>query len=216
VLLTGLFVTGTDTGVGKTFVTAAIARGLTERGLRVRASKPVESGGGDDAARIAAAAGHAPLCAYRFAAPIAPGIAAELDGGTLDFDRMVGVARSGEADLALIEGAGGLLCPMGGTRTMADFALATGYPLLVVARASLGTINHTLLTLSEARRCHLSIFGVILNRIQPERGPDEDTNAELIARLGGAPVLGVVEHGDVPLPPPLLNTFVDYSRPRSR
>src|SRR5215831_15237912 len=130
--LNGYFVTGTDTGVGKTRVTCALAS--LWRGQRVIAAKPIESGGGDDAERIARAAGHPPICLYRFAEPIAPGVAAEAAGVTFDFDAIRRALSEHAHDVMLVEGAGGILCPLGGTQTMADLAAHLALPLLIVAR----------------------------------------------------------------------------------
>src|SRR5262249_12002381 len=155
-------ITGTDTGVGKTSVTCALATVLRARGKRVVCAKPIESGGGDDAHRIAWAAGHPPICLYPFAAPVAPRAAAEATGGPLDLPAIARALAEHPHDTMRVEGAGGLLCPLGGTRTIADLAAELALPLLVVARAGLGTINHTLLTVSEARRRGLALAGVII------------------------------------------------------
>jgi dethiobiotin synthetase len=101
--------------------------------------------------------------------------------------------------LLLVEGAGGLLVPFGDELLGADLAVELRLPLLVVARASLGTINHTLLTVNEARRRGLSVAAVILNRVAPEVGPDEATNASEIERLARVRVLGPVPHLAAPL-----------------
>ena len=191
--LSGYFVTGTDTGVGKTRVTCALAAAWRKR--RVIAAKPIESGGGDDAERIARAAGHPPICLYRFAQPIAPGVAAEAAGVSFDFDAIRRALAEHTHDVMLVEGAGGLLCPLGGLQTMADLAAYLELPLLIVARSGLGTINHTLLTLSEAKRRRLAVAGVILNEVSPDRTPDEVTNADMIERLGDVPIIGRMCHG---------------------
>ena len=193
--LNGYFVTGTDTGVGKTRVTSALAAQLRERGRHVIAAKPIESGGGDDAESIARAAGHPPICLYRFAPPIAPGVAAETEGRTIDFDAIARALAEHPHDIMLVEGAGGLLCPLGGTRTMAELAAHLRLPLLLVARAGLGTINHTLLTVAEARRRGLEVAGVILSEVSPERTPDEPTNPAWIERLGDVRIVGRLRHG---------------------
>jgi dethiobiotin synthetase len=204
--LSGYFVTGTDTGVGKTRVTCALAAELRARGRRVIAAKPIESGGGGDADSIARAAGHPPICLYRFGPPIAPGVAAEAEGVAIDFDAIFRALAeytlgphaqrgAGRDVTMLVEGAGGLLCPLGGLQTMADLAARLGLPLLIVARSGLGTINHTLLTLTEARRRGLEVAGIILSEVSSERTPDEPANPAWIERLGDVRILGRLRHG---------------------
>jgi dethiobiotin synthetase len=188
----GLFVTGTDTGVGKTVVTAAIALALKARGVDVRVVKPVQTGDGDaDTLRRLAELEDSPeqIAPFSFAAPLAPLVAARLEGLELDLDAVASAVRRRSRELTLVEGVGGLLCPMGPDWTIADLAARLALPLLVVARAGLGTVNHTLLTVEEARRRGLEVAGVVLN------GPvDESTaaNTELIESFGGGPVLAKV------------------------
>jgi dethiobiotin synthetase len=200
------FVTGTDTGVGKTTVAAGILAALRRRGHSVRALKPAETGcvHRDDGNLLAAdaillgeAAGAPAPVPFRYTTPAAPAVAARIEGVPFDIARVediyVHMAGRG-ADLILVEGAGGLLVPYTETLLAADLAKRLALPLLVVARASLGTINHTLLTIAEARRRDLRIAGVILNRVIAEEGPDEKTNASEIERLGQVRVIGTVEH----------------------
>lgn len=171
----GFFVTGTDTGVGKTFVTRALARGLSAGGSRVAAIKPMESGcrtvdgalWADDAEMIAAAAGgwQPAQCLYRFAEPVAPGVAAEREGVEISLEQVaafVGESSAG-ADVALVEGAGGWLVPLGGGRTMETLAIRLGLDVVVVARAGLGTINHTLLTVRAVEATGLSVAAVVMS-----------------------------------------------------
>jgi dethiobiotin synthetase len=218
--MTGYFITGTDTGVGKTRVAAALARGLRRAGRRVLAVKPVQSGSDDDAAALADAAGHDPCCYHRFPLPLAPAVAAEAAGIAIELpelrDRVAADAASRDADLVIVEGAGGLLCPLAGSATMADLAAAIGLPLLVVARASLGTINHSLLTLAEATRRGLAVTGIILSEIAPEHGPDEASNPIWIERLSGVPVLARLGHGAHELPSSVIDRLGAHSSPRKR
>jgi len=207
-----LFVTGTDTGAGKTTVAAGILAALRRRGLAVAALKPAETGcpaGAEppDGALLRAAAGleRVPLdlvVPQRYAAPVAPAVAARAEHAPFSVDKTLAaraalVARAPGLRLLLVEGAGGLLVPYGPGLCAADLAARLALPLLVVARAALGTINHTLLTVNEARRRGLAVAGVILSRVVAERGPDEEENAAEIARLGQVRVLGTVAH----LPP---------------
>jgi dethiobiotin synthetase len=205
------FVTGTDTAVGKTTVSRALLAAATARGLRTRCCKPVESGCARAADRLIPHDAEAlwmatdqvqsveSACVYRFEEPIAPGVAAERAGQSID---LVTIARHvcalGESTpaLLLVEGAGGLLVPLGAGRTIADLALALSFPLLIVAHPGLGTINHTLLTIEAARARGLAIQGVIFSFADAEM-----TDAALVAsneaeihKASGVPVLGHLPH----------------------
>jgi dethiobiotin synthetase len=192
------FVTGTDTGVGKTTISVGILSALRTRGKRVAALKPVETGCDPDpcdALALQAATGQpAPPVLYRFALPVAPAVAARRAGVRIELET-IRQAMPRDVDLLLVEGAGGLLVPYTDDLLAADLARVLELPLLIVARASLGTINHTLLTIFEARRRGLTIAGVILNRVVAARGADEDDNASEIERLASVPILGTVPHG---------------------
>lgn len=202
----GVFITGTDTGVGKTRVGCALAHALTARGERVRVRKPVESGAPDiaggrqpqDAAMLRLAAGaHEPLatvCPYPLRAPISPERAAALEGRDIGLDLLVEAARRDAADgLVLAEGAGGFYSPIARGALNADFATALGLPVLLVAADRLGTINHVLLTLEAVRTRGLPVAGVVLS--QPLAGVDaEMDNAGELSRWLGTPVLRV-PHG---------------------
>ncbi len=196
-----LLITGTDIGVGKTWVACALARALRNADKRVIAIKPVETGcsgqpsKSEDGARLARATGpsqpaHAIL---RLPDPVAPVLSSERAGAEIDFDALVlKIERfADEAEYALIEGAGGLLAPITWEWNMADVARALGASALVVAADRLGTINHTLLTLSALELAGISCAGVVLTtpgkaRDQGE-GKDESvgSNAAAIARLSG-------------------------------
>jgi dethiobiotin synthetase len=199
----GLFVTATDTEVGKTAIACGLAHALATTGLDVGVAKPVQSGalaadpGGDTMLlRAAASVGDAPeeICPFSFEAPLAPLVAARLEGRALELDAVVSAVEGVAArhDIVLVEGAGGLLVPVGEDWTIADLAARLGLPLVVVARAGLGTVNHTLLTVSEARRRDLAVAGVVLNGRRPAIDRSADTNPALIEQFGGVPVLGVV------------------------
>ncbi len=196
----GLFVTGTDTGVGKTEVAAALVAGWRARGLDVGAMKPAQSGVEDglptDADRLREAAGATDpaglVCPYSLLAPLAPAVAARLEGVEVSFAHVMACA----AELArrhaalVVEGAGGLLVPLTGSHTYADLAVTLEMPVLVVARAGLGTVNHTALTCEALRSRGLAIAGVVLNRTSPRLDPSEPHNGAEIERLTGARVLG--------------------------
>jgi dethiobiotin synthetase len=199
VSLRGLFVTATDTGVGKTEVACGIVRGHRARGLDVAAMKPAQSGCEpgvpSDAERLREAAGGTDpaelVCPYTFAAPLAPAVAARLVGETISLARIVEGARALAARHAalVVEGAGGLLAPLTERETFADLAVALALPVLVVARAGLGTVNHTALTCEALRARGLSVKGVVLDRSRPGRDPSEPHNVAEIERLTGARVL---------------------------
>jgi dethiobiotin synthetase len=199
----GLFVTGTDTGVGKTLVAAGLLRLARRQGLTPIPFKPVETGCDPepaDARRLWRAA--APpmsadeVCLHALPLPAAPALAATEAGRRIDVaalaDRAHALARRG--DFLLVEGAGGLLVPYAEGETTATLATRIGLPLLIVGRAALGTINHVALTLAEAARRRLAVAGCVLSRTEPEVGPHERGNLELIAAVAGLRPLGVVAH----------------------
>ena len=201
--LRGLFVTGTDTGVGKTLVAAGLARYARRLGLAPIPFKPVETGCDPDPldALCLWRAAQPPLppadvCLYALRLPAAPALAAAAENQSIDVDRIVSRARELAAlgDLLIVEGAGGLLVPYAGSTTAADLAAQLRLPLLVVARTALGTINHTALTLAEARRRHLPIAGCILSRVAEDIAPHEAANADLIASRDRQPP---ARHGPV-------------------
>ncbi len=183
----GYFVTATDTAIGKTFVTAALAAALRARGRDVAVFKPVQSGAlADDPAGDAALLGAD--CVYAFRAPLAPLVAARAEGRQIELEPILERARTleREHEVLLVEGAGGLLVPLSDELDVAGLALALGLPLVVVARAGLGTVNHTLLTVEAARARGLEIAGVVLNGDGDESTPD---NAALIEEASGVRVL---------------------------
>jgi dethiobiotin synthetase len=208
----GLFITGTDTGVGKTYVAAMIARALHRRGLRVGVYKPAASGCrrqgrrliSDDAVTLWEAAGRpgslARVCPQRFAAPLAPHLAARDEGRELDPRRL----RAGldywrrQSDVVIVEGAGGLMSPLGDHEYVADLAADFGFPLVIVSRNALGTIHQTLQTLIVAAvfREGLEVAGIVLNHPNP---PSDDlsvgTNRRELAARSVPPVLAEVAFG---------------------
>ncbi len=208
--MSAVFVTGTDTGCGKTFVACALARSLRAAGRRVRVLKPIETGCLDglpaDARALAEAAGDdAPLerlCPYRFALPAAPEVAARAEGIAIDAARIefaLAAARK-DADLVIVEGAGGLLVPIATGLDMAGLARRLRLPLLVASRATLGTINHTLLTLEAARARDLRVLGVVISHASAALSPADRSNLDLLLERLPVPLLAELPHGSRQLP----------------
>jgi dethiobiotin synthetase len=206
----GVFVTGTGTEVGKTVVAAALARTLASEGHRVAVFKPAVTGleeeGEADHALLRRAAGSSQsdgqIAPYRYAPPASPHLAAARAGEQIDPERLRAAARAAaaDADFLVCEGVGGLLVPLVGRLMHAereenappylirDLAADLGYPLVVVAPAGLGTINHTLLTLEAARSAGLEVAMVALTPWPAEPSEVERSNRETIAELGGVRV----------------------------
>ncbi len=198
----GCFVTGTDTGAGKTVVAAALLAALAARGLRVAASKPVLTGVAEpaDAAwppddvvlAAAAGGGRGPeaVAPFRFGPPVSPHLAASLAGRALEpADLVATVGAAGEgADALVVEGVGGLLVPLTPGYLVRDLALDLDLPVVLAARAGLGTISHTLLTLESARGAGLRVTGVVMTPWPAEPGPVERSNRETVAALGDVAV----------------------------
>lgn len=201
----GLFVTGTDTGVGKTVVAAAVCAALAARGERVAAFKPAVTGLDDppqvgwahDHALLAevASAGQSPesVSPYCFGPPLSPHYAAELAGQALDPAALVTAARDAghEADALVCEGVGGLMVPLTPGYLVRDLAIDLALPLLIAARTGLGTINHTLLTVGSARAVGLRVAGIVLTPWPADPKPIERSNRETIERLAEVPVCGL-------------------------
>ena len=192
-----LFVTGTDTGVGKTIVTAAIAKTLAQTGLRVAIFKPLQTGtidGDDDARDAAHLSGCDAWTGVALADPLAPSVAADLAGVDINLDAVVGRFHELAAsyDVVIVEGAGGLLVPIDEDVTMADLARELGLAVVVVARPALGTLNHTALTVEVARARGVEVTGIVISGLPSEPSLAERTNPAELERLCAAPLIGVV------------------------
>ena len=190
----GLFVTATDTGVGKTVVTAALALALAARGRSPSVMKPVQTGNlvddpAGDTMLLERWTGVPVANVYAFEQPVAPLVAARAAGSAIELAPILERARALPPPL-LVEGAGGLLVPVGEDWTIAGLAHALGLPLVVVARAGLGTVNHTALTVRAARGEGLEVAGVVLNEHGSPPDASWETNAALIEELAAVPVLG--------------------------
>jgi dethiobiotin synthetase len=222
----GLFITGTDTEVGKTVIAGAIANWFRRREFRVGVCKPVATGCvrrreglvSEDAEFLAHCA-DAPgpldlICPQRYAEPLAPAIAAERARQPLDWsaiDRAL-AEISEVSDAIVVEGVGGLMVPLDDKHTVRDMARWLQLPTVIVSRATLGTINHTLLTASALREPRIPIAGVVINRYPAENtNVAEETNPRAIERWGKVPILTIVpeEKFDSPRLPPGIIAAID-------
>lgn len=219
--MTGLFVTGTDTDCGKTRVATLLAEIAAGAGRTVRVCKPVETGCEPepaDATALARAAGDPRpierICPYRLRLPAAPDVAAAAEGVAIESDRLLeAIAEAGrEGEFVIVEGAGGLRVPIAPGLDMAGLARASGLPLLLVARAALGTINHTLLSLEAIAACGLPLAGVVISHTRPELSKADRANLDrLLEELGGR-LWGELPYGSPQLEPPLdVETLLDRS-----
>ncbi len=204
----GLFVTGTDTGVGKTLVACALLAGLRRVGLRTAAMKPVASGSewtsaglrNEDATRLAAQADcHLPyelLNPYVFQPPVAPHIAAREAGIRMEMDHLLAAYRriaAGGADLCVVEGAGGWLVPLNEEQTLADLAVELDLPVVLVVGMRLGCLNHALLTAESIQARGVRLVGWVANQIEPEVSRLE-ANIETLRRRLPARLLGTIRY----------------------
>jgi dethiobiotin synthetase len=215
-MASGFFVTGTDTGVGKTRVACALLGAFAAAGRRAVGMKPVaagsEQGRWEDVEALAQAGNvQAPRALrnpYAFEAAIAPHIAAELNGARIDIDtiaRAYGDLAS-RADVVVVEGAGGFLIPLGARDTSADLACRLGLPVVLVVGMRLGCLNHALLTAEAIRARGLRLAGWVANCILPDM-PHVDRNISTLEERLGCALLGVLPHhpGATPREQPSLS-----------
>jgi dethiobiotin synthetase len=203
--MTAIFVSATGTDVGKTFVTAGLIRELRHQGRPVvHTLKPVISGfdpnaiGASDTGVILDALGLEPtpdivagISPWRFAAPLSPDMAARREGRTVDFDALISFCRDGIATThgtLLIEGVGGIMVPLDNDRTVLDWMMALGLPVLLVAGSYLGTISHTLSALDVLNRHGLSVISVVISE-SPASPVDLEETASTIRRFADCDVL---------------------------
>lgn len=195
--MSGWVVTGTDTGVGKTVLSAALCRVRLDIGARVRYVKPIQSGaadGDDDAADVAALTGVETVVGATLGPSLAPGVALRLAGEALPRDELVAPVRqalaSGEV---VVEGAGGLLVELTADgATIADIAAELDLPLLVAVRPGLGTLNHTALTLEAAERRGLPVMGVVIVGYPPRPDAATASNVAQLDRIAGGRLVGII------------------------
>jgi len=200
----GLFVTGTDTGVGKTLISAALALFLRRRGRNVGVMKPVETGVADpaglgaDGQLLQWAADSRDeidlITPYRLRAPLAPSLAAQREGIHIDFGHLLATAQALAArhDYLIVEGAGGLMVPLAGAVLLVDLVKALDFPLLTVCRPSLGTINHTLLTIHAARTMDIPLAGYIVNNMPEPPDEAEALAPNALVEVASADLLAVL------------------------
>lgn len=208
-------ISGTDTSVGKTTVGCALAFGFKARGMRVGVMKPVETGCPERDGKlqpldaialcIAASSSHPVelICPYRYRAPLAPVAAAELEGAELpELGRIESAYRKieAESDVTLVEGAGGLMVPIGWRENFADLALALKVELVLVVANRIGCLNATLLSLEYAKRRGLGVRGYVLNDSEPGPSLAAKTNADSLGRLTDVQCLGHIRHKTPPAP----------------
>jgi dethiobiotin synthetase len=194
----GLFITGTDTGVGKTVLSAALAAAMGRAGERVRAHKPVltgllqpSDGWPPDHEVLAAAANMRPeeVAPLSYGPAVSPHLAAELEHERIEPADLIARARAaGEQNTLIVEGVGGLLVPFADDFSVRDLARLLGLPVLIAARPGLGTINHTLLTLESARAAGLDVRAIVLTPWPAEPMPIERSNRATIADAGAIEV----------------------------
>ncbi len=207
--MNGFFITGTDTGIGKTVATAGLCRLLCDDGLDAAPMKPVQTGAeppdrSPDLDFCLKAGGRQPsndsyrlMCPYLFAPACSPHLAARTAGVEIDITTIAAAAKRLEAqhNAILVEGAGGVLVPLTGHQTMLDLMKALSLPVLLVSRGGLGTINHTLLSLNVLRAAGLSVAGVIFNDAAPL--PDDmisRDNPLVIKQFGDVDILGHIPY----------------------
>lgn len=204
---TGIFISGTDTGVGKTIVAAGLVLALKQRGLNVGYMKPVESGcpvlDGEvvpqDVRFVREVTGIRDdldlMCPYRLKAAAAPSIASRLEDVHVDIGYIVDqyFQLSLMHEIVVVEGVGGLMVPLNNNDLVTDLVLQLGLEMLVVARPGLGTINHSLLTVNIAKMIGIPLSGLVINGFGREAiGLPERTNPDEIEHFGNVPVLGIL------------------------
>jgi dethiobiotin synthetase len=225
--ISGLFVTGTDTGVGKTLVAGAIADWVRRRGLRAGVCKPIATGCqhrreglvSEDAEFLAHHADSrfplTTICPQRFAEPLAPAVASERAKIPIEWNAIDSAIQSisSQSDFMIVEGVGGLLVPIDRSATVLTMISWLTLPAVIVARPGLGTINHTLLTIESLRHAKIPVAGVVINEYPPETpGIAEETNPRMIEKWGKVPILCLVPRFSgkaIPKLPPDVAAAVD-------
>lgn len=202
------FITGTDTGVGKTYVAAGLIKAFRTMGLRVCPMKPVETGCRvrrgkllpSDTRLLIRTSGVKEdlemINPYRYGPPLAPSVAANMEGDVIGRRRIIDSYHllKRKYDITIVEGAGGVMVPLQDKYFFIDLIKDLDIPVLIIARPGLGTINHTLLTLDALRRRGIRIIGVVINYCERRRGLAERTSTETMRQTGRVNLFGVVPH----------------------
>ncbi|MDY6843758.1 MAG: dethiobiotin synthase [Thermodesulfobacteriota bacterium] len=194
----GIFITATDTEVGKTIISAAIAIGLQTKGFTVGVMKPISTGRRNDAQFLKNAThNHDPLDLINplhFEHPLSPHLAAEREARDIEVALIIDSAKDliSRYDYLIIEGVGGILVPINKDFLVADLITELGFPIVIVARIGLGTINHTLLTVEAARKRNMNILGIVYNGLSRDNpGPSELDNPRTIEAITRVPTIAV-------------------------
>ncbi len=218
----GIFITGTDTGVGKTYAAAGILNALKKIGINSCPMKPVETGCNiqkgklipQDAITLINASGVSEpldiINPYRYRPPLAPSVAAEMEKIAIKKQRIFSAYRYllNKYDITIVEGAGGIMTPVYKKYLFLDLIKDLGLPVIIVSKPVLGMINHTLLTIAAARSRKINIYGVIINHTcRIKKDTSERTNPEIMEYLGRVPILGVVPYSQNPASAPTKKVF---------
>lgn len=216
--LNGIFITGTDTDIGKTIVAGGIAAYLNNCGVNVGVMKPISSGGTDDAEFLKQIVNlDDPLSLINpvvLKNPLAPSVAAQLEGIELEFSSIeqAYIKLKNKYDLLIVEGVGGIAVPLNKDKLVTHLIKQLDLPILIVAHLGLGTINHTLLTVAFAQQANLRILGILLN--SPSRftpGLPEQTNPDEIERITKIPVIGILPYQEeIDLHNPDINFITEF------
>jgi dethiobiotin synthetase len=206
------FVTGTDTGAGKTHFTRLLVEALRARGMDAVAYKPVACGDREDAEILAAASGGLPMDEVNpvhLQSPVAPYVAGLLENRTVDPDTLVAGFHhlAGRHQVVIVEGAGGWEVPVAEGFRISDLASRLGLPVVLVAVNRLGALNHILLTLGAVRARGLTCAGLVLNQLADELDTAMITNKGVVAELAGVPLLEHLIHGQDFLGPEVLESL---------
>jgi dethiobiotin synthetase len=207
------FITGTDTGVGKTHLTRLMVESLRAEGRDAAGFKPVSCGDRDDGRILAEVSGNLPLDdvnALHFASPVAPYVAALLENKSIDPATLVESYRkfSEGREIVLVEGAGGWEVPITEAYFISDLAKDLGLPVILIAANRLGALNHILLTLAAIKANGLTCAGIILNQLEDEMDTPMITNKGILASLTAIPVLDHIIHNQDFLSPELMDVLM--------